>query len=84
MGWLRRGSQGGVGSLPQETATARRSDFPMRARTQDCGEWIVLLDMQSRSEAEVPLRLLEYEASYRFRCKEAVLEHCPAFFTGSG
>ncbi|WP_246041744.1 hypothetical protein [Desulfoglaeba alkanexedens] len=45
--------------LPQETASVRRSDFPIRVRASDGRVFIVLLEVQSRWEPNVPLRLLE-------------------------
>jgi hypothetical protein len=53
--------------LPQETATLRRSDFPMRVRTEDGRVFVVLLEVQSRWERDLPLRLLEYDARYRLK-----------------
>ncbi|WP_448383464.1 hypothetical protein [Desulfosoma sp.] len=43
--------------FPQETASLRRSDFPIRVRTPEGRLFIVLLEVQSRWEPELPLRL---------------------------
>uniref|UniRef100_A0A832EKS6 Rpn family recombination-promoting nuclease/putative transposase n=1 Tax=Desulfacinum infernum TaxID=35837 RepID=A0A832EKS6_9BACT len=59
--------------LPQETASVRRSDFPIRVRVADGRVFIVLLEVQSRWEAHVPLRLLEYDARYRLKTGLSVL-----------
>ncbi len=59
--------------LPQETASVRRSDFPIRVRTDDGRVFIVLLEVQSRWEPQVPLRLLEYDARYRLKTGLSVL-----------
>ncbi|MEJ5349871.1 MAG: Yae1 family protein [Desulfosoma sp.] len=53
--------------LPQETATVRRSDFPIRVHTSDGRVFIVLLEVQSRWEPQVPLKLLEYDVRYRLK-----------------
>jgi predicted transposase YdaD len=59
--------------LPQETASVRRSDFPIRIRLADGRVFIVLLEVQSRWEPQVPLRLLEYDARYRLKTGLSVL-----------
>ena len=59
--------------LPQETASVRRSDFPIRVRASDGRVFIVLLEVQSRWEPNVPLRLLEYDARYRLKTGLSVL-----------
>uniref|UniRef100_A0A832EDH7 Transposase (putative) YhgA-like domain-containing protein n=1 Tax=Desulfacinum infernum TaxID=35837 RepID=A0A832EDH7_9BACT len=62
-----------VVELPQETATLRRSDFPIRVRTPEGRLFIVLLEVQSRWEHDLPLRLLEYDARYRLKTGLSVL-----------
>ncbi|RMG66197.1 MAG: hypothetical protein D6722_15345 [Bacteroidetes bacterium] len=59
--------------LPQETATLRRSDFPVRVRTEDGRVFVVLLEVQSRWERDLPLRLLEYDVRYRLKTGLSVL-----------
>ncbi|QCQ21357.1 hypothetical protein [Desulfoglaeba alkanexedens] len=59
--------------LPQETASVRRSDFPIRVRASEGRVFIVLLEVQSRWEPNVPLRLLEYDARYRLKTGLSVL-----------
>ena len=59
--------------LPQETATVRRSDFPIRVRTRDDRVFVVLLEVQSRWEPDLPLRLLEYDVRYRLKTGLSVL-----------
>ena len=53
--------------LPQETATLRRSDFPLWVRTVDGQERIVLLEFQTRWESKTPLRLAEYVIRFRLK-----------------
>uniref|UniRef100_A0A832EK91 DUF4351 domain-containing protein n=1 Tax=Desulfacinum infernum TaxID=35837 RepID=A0A832EK91_9BACT len=62
-----------VMELPQETASLRRSDFPIRVRTPEGRLFIVLLEVQSRWEHDLPLRLLEYDARYRLKTGLSVL-----------
>uniref|UniRef100_A0A832EBV4 Transposase (putative) YhgA-like domain-containing protein n=1 Tax=Desulfacinum infernum TaxID=35837 RepID=A0A832EBV4_9BACT len=62
-----------VMELPQETASLRRSDFPIRVRTPEGRVFIVLLEVQSRWEPELPLRLLEYDVRYRLKTGLSVL-----------
>ncbi|MEJ5363612.1 MAG: hypothetical protein WHS86_00790 [Desulfosoma sp.] len=59
--------------LPQETASLRRSDFPVRVRTADGRTFVVLLEVQSRWVPDVALRLLEYDARYRMKTGLSVL-----------
>jgi hypothetical protein len=59
--------------LPQETATVRLSDFPIRVRTRDGSVFVVLLEVQSRWEPDLPLRLLEYDVRYRLKAGLSVL-----------
>ncbi len=59
--------------LPQETASVRRSDFPIRVQTSDGRVFIVLLEVQSRWEPQMPLRLLEYDVRYRLKTGLSVL-----------
>lgn len=62
-----------VMELPQETASLRRSDFPIRVRTSEGRLLIVLLEVQSRWEQDLPLRLLEYDVRYRLKTGLSVL-----------
>jgi len=70
--------------LPQETPSVRRADFPIRVRTTDGEDLVVLLEVQSQWEPEVPLRLLEYDARYRLKTGLSVvpavmlLRHAPS------
>lgn len=59
--------------LPQETASVRTSDFPLWVRTRDGKVFIVLLEVQTRWEADVPLRLLEYDVRHRLKTGLSVL-----------
>ncbi|SHG10694.1 hypothetical protein SAMN02745206_03272 [Desulfacinum infernum DSM 9756] len=59
--------------LPQETASVRRSDFPIRVRASDGRVFIVLLEVQSRWEPQVPLRLLEYDVRHHLKTGLSVL-----------
>jgi len=59
--------------LPQESASLRRSDFPLWVRTKDGREQIILLEFQTRWSWNLPLRLVDYIA--RFKLKY----HLPVF-----
>lgn len=56
-----------IEELPQETASLRRSDFPLWVRTKDGKEQIVILEFQTRWEWEVPLRLAEYVIRFKLK-----------------
>ncbi|SHG26407.1 hypothetical protein SAMN02745206_03577 [Desulfacinum infernum DSM 9756] len=49
---------------PQETATVRRVDFAIRLITDDGSRLLVLLEIQSRWDEQIPLRLLEYRTRH--------------------
>jgi predicted transposase YdaD len=50
--------------LPQETVSLKRSDFPILV-TDDSGcRRLVLLEIQSRWDRQIPLRLLDYRSRY--------------------
>ncbi|MBM4460230.1 MAG: hypothetical protein FJ011_21105 [Chloroflexi bacterium] len=51
-------------SLPQQTATLRSSDFPLLATDERGQRRLVLLEVQSDWEWEVPFRLLEYRCRH--------------------
>ena len=55
--------------VPQETTSVRRSDFPLRVTTRAGEELLVLVELQTRWQADMPLRLLEYRARHMLREK---------------
>ncbi|PIP46099.1 MAG: hypothetical protein COZ70_13630 [Deltaproteobacteria bacterium CG_4_8_14_3_um_filter_51_11] len=55
--------------LPQETATLSQADFPIKVITKEGHAFIVLLEIQSRWETDMPLRLLGYDVRYRLKTK---------------
>ncbi|SFM50167.1 hypothetical protein [Thermodesulforhabdus norvegica] len=59
--------------LPQETVTIRRADIPIRVRTKDGRVFVVLLEVQSKWQDNLPLRLLEYDVRYRIKTGLSVL-----------
>jgi hypothetical protein len=52
--------------VPQETVSIRRSDFPILIKDQEGGKRLVLLEVQSRWDRRLPIRLLDYLARYVF------------------
>ncbi len=55
--------------VPQETTSVRRSDFPLRVTTRAGEKLLVLVELQTRWQADMPLRLLEYRARHMLREK---------------
>jgi hypothetical protein len=53
--------------LPQQTATLRSSDFPLLATDARGQRSLVVLEVQSAWEWEVPFRLLEYRCRHILR-----------------
>jgi predicted transposase YdaD len=53
--------------VPQETASLRRSDFPILVTEEDGRQCLVLLEIQSRWERDFPLRLLEYRCRHKLK-----------------
>ncbi len=53
--------------VPQETTSVRRSDFPLRVTTPQGEDLLVLVEVQTRWEPQLPLRLLEYRARHMLR-----------------
>ncbi len=49
---------------PQETVSVKRSDFPIWVRDESGGRRLVLLEIQSRWEQDLPVRLLNYRSRY--------------------
>lgn len=59
--------------LPQETVSLRRADFPILVKDEAGRKILVLLEMQSRWDRQIPLRLLEYRSRYLLKYRgEAV------------
>lgn len=54
-----------IEEIPQETATLRSSDFPIRVRGKDGNEMIVLLEFQTQWESDLPLRVGEYVLRFK-------------------
>jgi hypothetical protein len=50
--------------LPQETVSLKRSDYPMLVTDEDGRQLLVVLEVQSSWEPDVPLQLLEYRCRY--------------------
>lgn len=53
--------------LPQETVSLRRSDFPVRVTDTEGQVFLVLLEIQTAWEPDVPMRSLEYRMRYRIK-----------------
>ena len=49
---------------PQETVSVKRSDFPVWVHDESGGRRLVVLEIQSRWEKSLPLRLLDYRSRY--------------------
>ena len=49
---------------PQETVSVKRSDFPIWVRDESGGRRLVLVEIQSRWEKDLPVRLLNYRSRY--------------------
>lgn len=50
--------------LPQETVSLKRSDFPLRVRTKEGIELIVLIEIQTIFERKFVLRLIDYTVRF--------------------
>lgn len=59
--------------VPQETVTLRRAEFPLRVRTLDHMDLVVVFEVQTRWSSDVPLRVLEYEVRHRRRYRLSAL-----------
>ena len=56
-----------IEDLPQETASLRRSDFPILVTEQSGRRRLVVIEVQSHWEPAFPLRLLEYRCRHMLR-----------------
>jgi hypothetical protein len=56
--------------LPQETVSLKRSDFPILVTNEQGKQSLVLLEVQSQWQRDVPLRLLDYRSRYLFTTKD--------------
>jgi hypothetical protein len=56
-----------IESLPEETTSLRRSDFPLLVTLKDGQKKVVLIEVQTEFDQDFPLRLIEY--SVRFMLK---------------
>ena len=54
-----------IEEIPRETVSLRRSDFPLLVREKTGQERIVLIEFQTRWEADLPLRLIEYFVRFK-------------------
>ena len=61
-----------IEEAPQETTSLRRSDFPLRVIDDQGRAMLVLIELQTRWQPQMPLRLLEY------RCRHMLKERLPA------
>ena len=50
--------------LPQETVSLKRSDYPVLVTDEDGRQLLVVLEVQSGWEPDVPVQLLEYRCRY--------------------
>ncbi|MCS7039401.1 MAG: hypothetical protein NZP34_07350 [Caldilineales bacterium] len=53
--------------LPQETTSVRRSDFPLMVHGADGRRRLVILEVQSEWDPDLPLRILEYRCRHKIR-----------------
>lgn len=53
--------------VPQETTSVRRSDFPLRVTTREGDTFLVLVELQTQWQTDMPLRLLEYRTRHMLR-----------------
>ncbi|NOX63146.1 MAG: hypothetical protein GXP42_14565 [Chloroflexi bacterium] len=56
-----------IEDLPQETTSLRRSDFPLHVITEDGREMLVLIEIQTRWDPDLPPRMLEYRYRHKLR-----------------
>lgn len=70
--------------LPQETVSLRRSDFPILVTDEKGLRRLVLLEVQSEWEREVPLRLLDYRSRHLLRQMGAEAISCVLLLRPSG
>ena len=59
--------------LPQETVSLKRTDFPLLVTDETGSTRLVLLEIQSRWDRKIPLRLLEYRSRYLIKYGGEVL-----------
>lgn len=50
--------------LPQETVSLKRSDFPILVTDESGNQRLVLIEVQSEWDRQIPLRLLDYRCRY--------------------
>lgn len=53
-----------IEQLPEETASLRRSDFPLLVTLKDGQKTIVLIEVQTEFDRDFPLRLVEYSVRF--------------------
>jgi len=53
-----------IDQLPEETASLRRSDFPLLVTFKDGKRNIVLIEIQTEFDKDFPLRLIEYSVRF--------------------
>ena len=54
-----------IENLPQETTSLRRSDFPLHIITEDGREMLVLIEIQTWWDPDLPPRMLEYRYRHK-------------------
>jgi hypothetical protein len=59
--------------VPQETVSLRRSDFPILVTEEDGRQRLVLIEIQSDWDSDVPLRLLEYRCRHKLKQQVEVI-----------
>ncbi|MBX7234395.1 MAG: hypothetical protein K1X65_08425 [Caldilineales bacterium] len=68
---------------PQETTTLRRSDFPLLVTEEGGRRRLVIIEVQSQWEGDLPLRLLEYRCRHMLRHRVHEATSCILLLTPS-
>ncbi len=53
-----------IEELPQETVSLKRSDFPVMVRDKNGEQTLMLFELQTGWDADVPLHLMDYRTRY--------------------
>ncbi len=56
-----------IEDLPQETASLRRSDFPLHVITDEEQDLLILIEIQTRWHSSLPHRMLEYRSRHKLK-----------------
>jgi len=70
--------------LPQETVSLKRSDFPILVTDEKGQRILVLLEVQSHWQVDVPLRLLDYRSRHLLQQKTVEAISCVLLLRPSG